>query len=175
MEPDERGINEARSYACELVAWRFLAHLSESELIDYLLYDLPPPERSSRRSSLQLHHDHPSSTTDRSRDSLEHDENDGLLTGQSYVRHVQILDEPHEHDYFAPGTSSQSVKDAEEDPTLPFVGLNALEIAAVAEAKKFLSQRVVQRIVNGVFNGDIAFWQSLNTQTKRKAQVYNER
>ena len=39
----------------------------------------------------------------------------------------------------------------EEDPTLPFVGLNALEIAAVVDAKKFLSQSVVQSIVNSIW------------------------
>jgi hypothetical protein len=46
----------------------------------------------------------------------------------------------------------------EEDPTKPFVLLNALEIAAVADAKRFLSQHVVQKIVTGIWNGDIVFW-----------------
>lgn len=46
----------------------------------------------------------------------------------------------------------------EEDPTKPFVTLNALEIAAVADAKRFLSQHVVQKIVTGIWNGDIIFW-----------------
>lgn len=46
----------------------------------------------------------------------------------------------------------------EEDPTKPFVTLNALEIAAVADAKRFLSQHVVQKIVTGIWNGDIVFW-----------------
>lgn len=48
----------------------------------------------------------------------------------------------------------------EEDPTKPFVTLNALEIAAVADAKRFLSQHVVQKIVTGIWNGDIIFWDS---------------
>src|SRR6476469_6580700 len=33
-----------------------------------------------------------------------------------------------------------------EDPTSSFTGLNGLEIAAVADCKKFLSQRIVQKI-----------------------------
>lgn len=49
-------------------------------------------------------------------------------------------------------------EDDEEDPTKPFVTLNALEIAAVADAKRFLSQHVVQKIITGIWNGDIIFW-----------------
>lgn len=48
----------------------------------------------------------------------------------------------------------------EEDPTKPFVTLNALEIAAVADAKRFLSQHVVQKIITGIWYGDIVFWES---------------
>lgn len=51
-------------------------------------------------------------------------------------------------------------EDQEEDPTKPFVTLNALEIAAVADAKRFLSQHVVQKIITGIWNGDIIFWDS---------------
>lgn len=36
---------------------------------------------------------------------------------------------------------------AEDEPISIFVGLNALEIAAVANAKKFLSQRIIQDLV----------------------------
>ncbi len=63
----------------------------------------------------------------------------------------------------------------EEDPTSLFTGLNALEIAAVAEAKNFLGQRIVQKIVNGIWYGEIVFWESLSVHTKKKAQLYNER
>lgn len=50
--------------------------------------------------------------------------------------------------------------DEDEDPTKPFVTLNALEIAAVADAKRFLSQHVVQKIITGIWHGDIVFWDS---------------
>jgi hypothetical protein len=65
--------------------------------------------------------------------------------------------------------------DEEEDPTSSFTGLNALEIAAVADAKKFLSQRLVQKIVYGIWTGDIVFWESLSVHTQKKAQFYNKR
>src|SRR6266536_4568118 len=43
MEADDGGINEGRGYACEIVAWQFLTYLSQHELIDFLLYELPIP------------------------------------------------------------------------------------------------------------------------------------
>lgn len=63
----------------------------------------------------------------------------------------------------------------EEDPTTSFTGLNGLEIAAVADCKKFLSQRIVQKIITGIWRGDIVFWESLSPTTKKKAQFYNKR
>lgn len=66
-------------------------------------------------------------------------------------------------------------KSVDDDPTLAFVGLNALELATVAGAKRFLSQRVVQDVVNGIWAGDIIFWESLSTHTTKRAQVYHPR
>lgn len=63
----------------------------------------------------------------------------------------------------------------ENDPTLAFVGLNSLEIAAVAGAKKFLSQAVVQKIVNDIWTGRIIFWESMSVNAKKKAHVLNKR
>jgi hypothetical protein len=65
--------------------------------------------------------------------------------------------------------------DVEEDPTAPFVTLNALEIAAVADAKRFLGQNVVQKIITGIWNGDIIFWDSLSVNTVKKPRFYNHR
>jgi hypothetical protein len=62
----------------------------------------------------------------------------------------------------------------EEDPTTSFTGLNGLEIAAVADCKRFLSQRIVQKIVTGIWNGDITFWDGLNEKTLKKPQFYKK-
>ncbi len=59
--------------------------------------------------------------------------------------------------------------------TEPFAGLNALEIAVVVGAKKFIGQKPVQRIINGLWQGDIIFWDSLNVDGKKKPQVVNDR
>lgn len=53
---------------------------------------------------------------------------------------------------------SDDEEEEEEDPTKPFVNLNALEIAAVADAKRFLAQHVVQKIITSIWNGNIVFW-----------------
>jgi hypothetical protein len=74
-----------------------------------------------------------------------------------------------------PAGEEQIEIDDEEDPTTSFTGLNGLEIAAVADCKKFLSQRIVQRIITGIWNGDITFWQSMSTNAKKKPQFYNKR
>lgn len=46
LEADDRGLNDTRANACEIVAWRFLSRISEREAVDYCLYELPKPETS---------------------------------------------------------------------------------------------------------------------------------
>lgn len=72
------------------------------------------------------------------------------------------------------GSDSEN-EDEEEDPTSSFTGLNGLEIAAVADCKKFLSQAIVQKIITAIWTGDITFWESLSEHTKKKPQFYNSR
>lgn len=61
------------------------------------------------------------------------------------------------------------------DPYSAFYGLNALEIATIAHAKKFLSQKVVQRIIDDIWNGEIVFWDTLSVHSKKKPQIFNKR
>ena len=169
MEPDDRGINETRSYACEIVAWRFLTHLSEHELIDYLLYELPPTVVPDVNMSA-------SRDWRSTRECDEVDEFTGLLSNQASPYSTRSGGQPHNtqrSNSMAGGYGLDAVE--EEDPFLSFVGLNALEIAAIADAKKFLSQRMVQKIINAIWCGEIVFWDSLNVLTKKKAQRYNAR
>lgn len=56
-----------------------------------------------------------------------------------------------------------------------FYGLNALEIATIAHAKKFLSQKVVQRIIDDIWNGEIVFWDTLSVHSRKKPQIFNKR
>ena len=69
--------------------------------------------------------------------------------------------------------TADSDDEDEDDPTAPFIHLNALEIAAIADAKRFLSQNVVQKIITGIWNGDIIFWDNLSAHSIKKPRFYN--
>ncbi|KAL2368744.1 hypothetical protein RJZ57_006862 [Blastomyces gilchristii] len=72
------------------------------------------------------------------------------------------------------GTNS-SEEGFESDVYDMFCGLNALEIAAIANAKKLLSQTIVQKVVNGVWTGAIVLWDSLSVHSKKKPQLFHKR
>jgi len=55
-----------------------------------------------------------------------------------------------------------------------FAGLNALEIAAVSGSKYFISQKAVQRVIDNIWKGDIIFWDTLSTHSKKQAKLYNK-
>ncbi|KAK4981614.1 hypothetical protein LTR66_009846 [Elasticomyces elasticus] len=161
---DDRGVNGTRGYACEIVAWRFVAHLSEREAIDYLLYELPSSSGGSRKPS---------------------DADIGSHSGQ-YLSSAAALTPPEQRPLLRDHTAVH--RDQANRPTVnnvptsdrtglasSYEGLNALEIGAVADAKKFLSQRSVQRIINGIWKGDIVFWETLSTHSVKQAQLYNKK
>lgn len=151
---DDRGISQSRGFACELVAWRFVTHVTHWEAIDLLCYQLPPVGKHSHSQVDNL------------------DGND-----ESAAETSPLL----EDESFNPGTSY-----AEDDPetehngsstsfATTFARLNALEIAAVADAKKFLSQKSIQRIIDGIWDGDIVFWETLGQHSVKQAKIYNEK
>lgn len=51
LEADDRGLNETRANACEIVAWRFLSRISERDAVDYCLYELPKPDTSNENDA----------------------------------------------------------------------------------------------------------------------------
>ncbi|OAL34788.1 hypothetical protein AYO20_05983 [Fonsecaea nubica] len=176
----DSGLNESRALACELVAWQFLTFLSEKELIDYLLYELPQsPDESTRQPPSD-------STTDRifgRHVEEDHaDETSPLIRARSAERGA-VLRPPKRASFDhlpGPGTSSTFPGD-EDDATRrayldeSMAGMNALEIAAIGDAKKFLSQNPVQKIVEDIWNGDVIFWESLSVYAVKKPRVYNKR
>ncbi|KAK6352758.1 hypothetical protein TWF696_004760 [Orbilia brochopaga] len=129
-EDDDRGLNESRGYAAEIVAWRFCAHLNQfTEVIDYLCYEIPDEKKlsQSRRASAEE---------------------------------------------VTPLLQSSRDLDSGAEPHL-FAGLSTLELAVVCDAKKFLSQRTVQNVVNGIWDGSIVFWQDLRPESQKRASLYN--
>ncbi|CAK7222903.1 hypothetical protein SBRCBS47491_005022 [Sporothrix bragantina] len=217
----DRSLCEARANACEIVAWRFLTHLSEREAVDFCLYEIPGTKKAPGgvaaaavaaadnagssgvadeenghlqrvdstvdESSPLLSRIWASATSDHDRASTRRARGPGnrryqLL--QSISRLTMSMHRGHhhdDHDHNEDGSDCASSHhdcdsdsdDDEEDPTAPFVNLNALEIAAVADAKRFLSQNVVQKIITGIWNGDIVFWDRLEVNAIKKPRFYN--
>ena len=151
------------------MAWRFLSHLSERERIDYLLYELPDQHAHHQDQVDEFNdheHEHGAEREEEMTPLLETQQRPVHRLGglRRAVSHVEVnVDE------------DWAIVDHESDPTPSIVGLTALEVAAIADAKKFLSQKSIQRVVNDMWNGEIVFWSSLGTHTKKKAHLYNKR
>lgn len=113
-DEDDRGVNETRALACELVAWRFVTRLSRRETIDCLCHDLPAAEEASAgRGDVETG----------GVDATNAGETSPLLGNAPPEMDESFYDEfPRQADY-AKQANFATI----------FAGLNALEIAAVAE------------------------------------------
>ncbi|KAF9765853.1 hypothetical protein IL306_001778 [Fusarium sp. DS 682] len=171
---EHRSLGESRADACEIVAWRFLTRLSEREAVDFCLYEIPDLNEDEAQAAGNGH------TGDE-----EAGESSPLLS------HLRSIDNRRR----GPGPAGSSMKrnqllsslsrltmtsddgdsDNEGDPTSSFKNLNALEIAAIADAKRFLSQHIVQKIITAIWSGDIIFWDSLSVHSTKKVRFYNPR
>jgi hypothetical protein len=170
LDIDDRGINETRASACEIVAWRFLTSLSERDAVNFCLYELPATSDSASDTT-------PATGTGVSERSTLLPQFRAADRPVSPLRSGSKRSELLRSVSHIGGTTSllNGSEDIEEGPASSFTGLNGLEIAAVADCKKFLSQRIVQKIITGIWNGDITFWESLSVGTIKKPQFYNPR
>ncbi|KAI0515331.1 ion transporter [Xylaria bambusicola] len=177
---DGRGLSDARANACEIVAWRFLTRLSEREIVDFCLYEIPDP---SERDG--------GSVDEECAVGSESDEQTALLRGAgassaAHHRRPSVINEVRRGSVQRRSQLFESVskltmsrhateteEDSDSDPTAPFIHLNALEIAAIADAKRFLSQHIVQQIITGIWNGEIIFWDRLTAKSGKKPSFYN--
>ena len=141
QDEDDRGINDSRALACEVVAWRFVTHLTYQESIDYLCCELPLPKPHGGCAN-----DNEDCGLDESALSAAAEERTPLLdaSDESFGEGVQYH------------SGSALMIQVGTFATI-FAGLNALEIAAVSGSRKFLSQRPIQRIIDGIWKGDIVF------------------
>jgi hypothetical protein len=167
----DSALNESRALACELVAWQFLTFLSEKELIDYLLYELP--EYSEPVVPVQA-------PADRDDGDIS-DESSPLLRARTSEYGGLRPPKRASADQGGGGAMSSGFGEdvANEASRLnldqSMAGMNALEIAAIGDAKKFLSQNPVQKIVEDIWNGDVIFWENLSVRAVKKPRVYNKR
>lgn len=141
------------------MAWRFVSHLTQREAIEYLCYELPAanprPGNAPQPSTQRLVGENDTPNGDESRPLLDGFEESG----------ISFNDDDQD--------TSGRLSDEEEPFATTFAGLNALEIAAVAGAKKFLSEKPIQRIINAIWKGDIVFWDTMSTSSVKKARFYN--
>lgn len=172
----DAGLNESRALACELVAWQFLTFLSEKELIDYLLYELPEHPDDTRSGPLEP----AANGQGDSNDDDIFNETSPLVRSRPSESGAAFRPPKRASVGNAPrGDTSGSFAEDGDTPRTDLdesmAGMNALEIAAIGDAKKFLSQNPVQKIVEDIWNGDVIFWESLSVHAVKKPRVYNKR
>lgn len=151
-----------------------MAHLSEREAIDFLLYELPDSaaknnnhieagaSHSERAGGAATNGGASSNGNTERAPLLSRSQVPGALTGLSHFGTDQV------------DSGTWPAENVDVFAT-EFASLNALEIAAVAGAKKFMNQKTIQRIVNGIWRGDIVFWDTLSVHSKKRAKFYNKR
>ncbi|KAG9259132.1 uncharacterized protein F5Z01DRAFT_26514 [Emericellopsis atlantica] len=176
-DENEQGLGPTRSSACEIVAWRFLTRFPERVALDYCLYEIPEAQLPSQMGPLaaqtsQDPEDNAELAPLLSRFSARTDRSNSISapTGSKTKRSELLFSLSRltegSHD-------SASAGPDDEDPSAAFEGLNALEIAAVADAKRFLSQHVVQKILTGIWNGQIVYWDALSLHARKQPRFYH--
>ncbi|KAK9375793.1 uncharacterized protein V1513DRAFT_397903 [Lipomyces chichibuensis] len=158
VQEDDRAIHEARAYTAELVALRYAGHLPEAELIQYLTYEIP------RKNTVTSGTTTPSQSASYATSPVT--EATSLLEDQRAA---------------AAATASADIDiEREAGEGAPYVtesamGLSALELAILGNAKKFLLSRSIENVVSSIWEGRIVFWDSISVQSKKKASFYNPR
>ena len=162
-DEDDRTLNDTRGLACEFIAWRFVTHLTETEAIEYLCHELPPLKTQQANKVFSSRAAQPQTE----QTPLLADDDAEAQPGPSERSPLDLSDDE----------SNDESHDVEEEGSFAefFAGLNSLEIAAVSNAKKFLSQRAIQRIIDGLWGGDIVFWETLSTRSTKQARLYNKK
>lgn len=134
--------------------------MTQRETIDFLCYDLPDTRKATG-----------STTSD---DDLEEGDLDGSLEAAGHEQ-APLLDSntPDLDESFYEEPRNSEYAEESNFATL-FANLNALEIAAVASAKSFLSQKTIQHIIESIWKGDIVFWETLGTHSTKHAKMYRK-
>lgn len=121
--------------------------LSQRDAIDYLCSDLTLPANEEENGHL--------------RGPASDDESAQLLGA----------DREEQEDFGSRDSSNATRKSA--SLIADYHGMTALEIAVVVEAKKFLRQTAVQRVIDGIWYGQIVFWTTMSTTSSKQAGAYD--
>ncbi|KAK2733916.1 hypothetical protein FQN55_003105 [Onygenales sp. PD_40] len=178
QEDDYWGLNESRGYACEFISWQFLTYLSPRDTIEYLLDELPERDTPMPTTfDTESRPDVPFEQLQKKRNQ-NLDARRPLLPQTSSVSQLlgygtRNTRDPRRSTNDTGTGSSEGFPDVDE--YVSFRGLNALEIAALANAKKFLCQTIVQKVVDDVWKGAIVLWDSLSVHSQKKPQLFHKR
>lgn len=166
-------MNESRGYACEYVAWQFLCHLTRDEHIEFLLQELPGPQHKS----VSFSQAEEGTSGFRVQDDNYQSDNEGtpLLRSSSLSRFFSKRRSVDSYSARVPEQAGSRDTTYELERLSLFFGLNVLEIAIIVGAKKFLSQKVVQRVIDNIWKGEIVFWDSLSVQSRKRPHFFNEK
>jgi hypothetical protein len=140
-------------------------------VLDFCLYEIPEAHASD--AGIVAGDAHPGQEAGETSPLISSRPTSGTAAGfrpvGSSQKRIQLLSSlPH-----LVGYADEDDNNLEYDPTASFEGLNALEIAAVADAKRFLSQQAVQDIITGIWNGTIVFWDSLTATSTKRPRFYD--
>ena len=168
-------MNESRGYACEYVAWQFLCHLTQDEHIEFLLQELPRPQH--RSVSFAQAEEGTSGFRIREDNYQGESERTPLLKSPPLSRFFSRRKSADSYCYCARVPEQDGTRDDfhELERLSLFYGLNVLEIAIIIHAKKFLSQKVVQRVIDNIWKGEIVFWDSLSVRSRKRPHFFNEK
>ena len=142
------------------MAWRYVTHLNQQDAVAQLCYELPTTKLASGNGFDVENRDAQTNVM-----NLGADERLPLLDG--VAQSATAFDEEEQDE------ATTSASGAAEDFAYTLAGLNALQIAAIAGAKRFLSQKAVQRVIDGIWYGDIVFWNALNVHSTKRVQIYS--
>lgn len=172
-EDEHRDLSEARANACEIVAWRFLTRQSERDAVDYCLYEISGTDAIDAN---------PVVPTLFGSINEESDERSPLLPNPIGVSlGLRSAARRTEMKHVIPRLKLSAAAVGEDprkgthDCTGVLKDLNALEIAVIANAKRFLSQYIVQKIITSLWHGEIVFWDSVSANATREPRYYNVR
>ena len=166
------GVNRTRGFACEFVAWQFLCHLTKRESIEFLLQELPIPNNNVI-SLADTERGSPVFESPETHNEQTDDERGPLLWSSSSSLYRLLGGKARSES--AQGSRPPDMDLGANDHLSLFFGLSALEIATIAHAKKFLCQRVVQRVIDDIWNGEIVFWDSLSVYSRKRPQMFNRK
>lgn len=170
-EHEHRDLSEARANACEIVAWRFLSRQSERDTVDYCLYEIPGKEAIIANPVLPM----PFAGIQEESDELSpllpgpYSVSNGLRSSVRLNEIQQVIPKL----TLSSTTAAEDPRSGTSDRTGALKSLNALEIAVIANAKRFLSQHIVQKIITGLWHGDIVFWDSVSVDSTKKPRYYD--